>query len=74
MSPLHAAAVCPTYHPNCFQAVHRLFHAADAPFRVETRQGFHVIFWRHGGIEYVAVSDVEEPQLATFAHLVAGGG
>jgi anti-sigma factor RsiW len=41
---------------------------------VETRQGFHLIFWRHGGIEYVAVSDVEEPQLATFAHLVAGGG
>jgi anti-sigma factor RsiW len=48
--------------------------AADAPFRVVTRQGFHLIFWRHGGIEYVAVSDVEEPQLAAFAHLVAGGG
>ena len=48
--------------------------AADAPFRAETRQGFHLIFWRHGGIEYVAVSDVEQDQLMTFAHLVARGG
>ena len=48
--------------------------AADAPFRRETRQGFNLISWRHGGIEYVAVSDVEMDQLATFTRLVAGGG
>jgi anti-sigma factor RsiW len=48
--------------------------AADAPFRRETRQGFNMIRWRHGGIEYVAVSDVEMDQLATFTRLVAGAG
>ena len=48
--------------------------AADAPFRRETRQGFNLIRWRHGGIEYVAVSDVEMDQLAAFTRLVAGGG
>jgi anti-sigma factor RsiW len=48
--------------------------AADAPFRIETRQGFNLISWRHGGIEYVAVSDVETDQLAAFTRLVAGAG
>jgi anti-sigma factor RsiW len=48
--------------------------AADAPFRRETRQGFNMIRWRHGGIEYFAVSDVEIDQLAAFTRLVAGGG
>lgn len=48
--------------------------AADAPFRRETRQGFNLVFWRHGGIEYVAVSDVEMDQLAAFTRLTAGGG
>lgn len=48
--------------------------AADAPFRRETRQGFNLIRWRHGGIEYVAVSDVEMDQLAAFTRLVAGAG
>jgi anti-sigma factor RsiW len=48
--------------------------AADAPFRRDVRQGFNLISWRHGGIEYVAISDVEMDQLATFARLVAGGG
>jgi anti-sigma factor RsiW len=48
--------------------------AADAPFRRETEQGFHLISWRHGGIEYVAVSDVEMGQLVAFTRLVAGGG
>jgi anti-sigma factor RsiW len=46
--------------------------AVDAPFRSETRQGFKLISWRHGGIEYVAVSDVEMDQLAAFTRLVAG--
>jgi anti-sigma factor RsiW len=48
--------------------------AVDAPFRRETRQGFNLISWRHGGIEYVAVSDVEMDQLAAFTRLVAGAG
>jgi anti-sigma factor RsiW len=48
--------------------------AADAPFRRETRQGFNLISWRHGGIEYVAISDVEADQLAAFTRLVAGAG
>jgi anti-sigma factor RsiW len=48
--------------------------AADAPFRSETRQGFNMIRWRHGGIEYFAVSDVEMDQLAAFTRLVARGG
>jgi anti-sigma factor RsiW len=42
-------------------------------FREETRQGFNVVTWRHGGITYYAVSDVEADQLAQFARLVAQG-
>ena len=45
----------------------------DEAFREETRQGFNVITWRHGGITYYAVSDVEADQLALFAKLVAQG-
>jgi anti-sigma factor RsiW len=45
----------------------------DEAFREETRQGFNVITWRHGGIRYCAVSDVEADQLADFAKLVAQG-
>ena len=45
----------------------------DEGFREETRQGFNVITWRHGGIRYYAVSDVEADQLAEFAKLVAQG-
>ena len=48
--------------------------ASDAPFRRQTRQGFNLVSWRHGGIEYVAVSDVEMDQLAAFTRLVAGAG
>jgi anti-sigma factor RsiW len=44
---------------------------ADGGFHEETRQGFNVITWRHAGIRYYAVSDVEEDQLAAFAKLVA---
>jgi anti-sigma factor RsiW len=43
----------------------------DEPFREETRQGFNVVTWRHAGITYYAVSDVEADQLAEFAKLVA---
>jgi anti-sigma factor RsiW len=42
-------------------------------FSEETRQGFNVVTWRHGGITYYAVSDVEADQLARFAKLVARG-
>jgi anti-sigma factor RsiW len=45
----------------------------DEAFREETRQGFNVITWRHGGITYYAVSDVEADQLAQFAKLVMQG-
>ena len=43
----------------------------DEAFRDETRQGFNVVTWRHAGITYYAVSDVEADQLAEFAKLVA---
>ena len=46
----------------------------DEGFRDETRQGFNVVTWRHGGIRYYAVSDVEADQLAEFAKLVAQPG
>lgn len=45
----------------------------DEPFRVEAKQGFHIVTWRHGGITYYAVSDVEADQLQEFAHLIAQG-
>jgi anti-sigma factor RsiW len=46
----------------------------DEVFRAETRQGFNVVTWRHNGITYYAVSDVEADQLAEFARLVAQAG
>ena len=46
----------------------------DEAFRAETRQGFNVVTWRHDGITYYAVSDVEADQLAEFARLVAQAG
>jgi anti-sigma factor RsiW len=46
---------------------------ADEPFRAASRQGFNLVTWRHGGITYYAVSDVEADQLSEFAHLVAQG-
>jgi len=46
---------------------------ADQPFHEETRQGFNIVTWRHDGITYYAISDVERDQLAEFAKLVAQG-
>jgi anti-sigma factor RsiW len=46
----------------------------DEPLHAESRQGFNLVTWRHDGISYCAVSDVEADQLAQFAHLVAEGG
>jgi len=43
----------------------------DTGFHAESRQGFNVVSWRHDGITYYAVSDVEADQLALFATLVA---
>ena len=45
----------------------------DQPFRAESRQGFNIVTWRHDGITYYAVSDVEADQLAEFAKLVSRG-
>jgi anti-sigma factor RsiW len=45
----------------------------DAAFHTEARQGFNLVTWRHAGITYYAVSDVEADQLAEFAKLVAQG-
>jgi anti-sigma factor RsiW len=46
----------------------------DEAFHAESRQGFNLVVWRHDGITYYAVSDVEGDQLLQFAHLVAEGG
>jgi anti-sigma factor RsiW len=45
----------------------------DEPFHDEARQGFNIVTWRHDGIKYYAVSDVEADQLAQFARLVEQG-
>ena len=45
----------------------------DEAFRAATRQGFNIVTWRHDGITYYAVSDVEADQLARFAQLVKQG-
>src|SRR6201994_1261254 len=45
----------------------------DKAFRDESQQGFNVVTWRHDGMAYYAVSDVEAGQLAQFARLVAQG-
>ena len=47
---------------------------ADEAFRDASRQGFNLVTWRHDGIAYYAVSDVEADQLSEFARLVARGG
>jgi anti-sigma factor RsiW len=47
---------------------------SDSPPRLETRDGFNVVRWHMGGLSYIAVSDVEAPQLLAFARLVDGAG
>jgi anti-sigma factor RsiW len=44
----------------------------DSPPRQEARDGFNVVRWRMGGLSYIAVSDVEAPQLLAFVRLVQG--
>jgi anti-sigma factor RsiW len=45
----------------------------DASPRQESHDGFNVVRWRKEGVSYIAVSDVELPQLQTFARLVDAG-
>ena len=45
---------------------------SDSPPRQETLDGFNVVRWRMGGLSYIAVSDVEAPQLLAFVRLVQG--
>jgi anti-sigma factor RsiW len=45
----------------------------DEAFRDVSQQGFNIVTWRHDGMAYYAVSDVEIDQLAQFAKLVAQG-
>ncbi len=44
---------------------------ADAPMRIEARQGFNMVTWRAGGLTYAAVSDVEPDLLMRFVRDVA---
>lgn len=45
--------------------------SADAGFSHETRQGFNLVSWRHDGVAYCAISDLEPDQLQAFARLMA---
>ncbi len=45
----------------------------DRALRTDVRDGFNVVRWHMGGLEYVAVSDVEAGQLVAFCRLVEGG-
>jgi anti-sigma factor RsiW len=45
----------------------------NVPPHMETRQGFNVVRWRHAGVTYFAVSDVEADQLSRFVQLVRQG-
>lgn len=45
---------------------------SDAVLHQDSRNGFNIVRWRMGGLSYIAVSDVEAPQLLAFARLVQG--
>jgi anti-sigma factor RsiW len=45
---------------------------SDLAPRQEARDGFNIVRWRMDGLTYVAVSDVEAPQLMAFVRLVQG--
>ncbi|HEV2644411.1 MAG TPA: anti-sigma factor [Candidatus Elarobacter sp.] len=48
--------------------------AGDTPVGAETRQGYNMLHWRHGGIEYWVVSDLNASELAEFAALLRARG
>jgi anti-sigma factor RsiW len=47
---------------------------ANTGLRAESQQGFNLVTWRHDGITYYAVSDVEADQLDEFARLIVQEG
>jgi anti-sigma factor RsiW len=47
---------------------------ANTGLRAESQQGFNLVTWRHDGITYYAVSDVEADQLEEFARLIVQEG
>jgi anti-sigma factor RsiW len=55
-------------HPVALPAGESRSMAAQG--RSTTYQGFHVVNWTEGGLEYVAVSDLNEIELREFANLI----
>ncbi len=43
----------------------------DRPLTVATRQGYHLLHWTQGGMNYWAVSDLNEDELKQFVRLVS---
>ncbi|HYS05749.1 MAG TPA: anti-sigma factor [Candidatus Dormibacteraeota bacterium] len=43
----------------------------DRPLTVATRQGYHLLHWTQGGMNYWAVSDLKEDELKQFVRLVS---
>jgi anti-sigma factor RsiW len=41
--------------------------SGEQTVKVDSRQGFHIAHWKHGGMEWWAVSDLAAPELAEFA-------
>ena len=44
--------------------------AIESAPRVEKRQGYNLVYWRRAGMEYWAVSDLDETELMRFAAMV----
>jgi anti-sigma factor RsiW len=45
--------------------------ARDRNPAVSSRQGFHLVTWRKGGMEYWAISDLNEAELLEFARALS---
>jgi anti-sigma factor RsiW len=45
----------------------------DAPARREAKQTYHLAHWRHDGMDWWAVSDLDPGELGDFARLLGGG-
>lgn len=46
--------------------------AGESEFAFEDRRGYHIVHWRHDGMNLWAVSDLDKAELAEFARLVRG--